>query len=170
MRTLFFVVVLFAAPGARADDVEPPPIGCPAGTIGRASHAGPHCQVVACELPCPGGLSCVDHGYCIERIPCGGHRGMREPECTVEAVVSECTAGACARGTCELRSVCLPGEAPVAPTSAPAPTPATPMPAPSTVAAPSDPPSSGCHASPRAAHGALSGLLVLLVASLRARR
>lgn len=160
MRLLVVLAVFALAPGARADDVEPPPRDCPAGTRGRSSHSGPHCAVVPCESPCPAGLSCVDHGFCIERVACGHIRD--EGDCFIDHVVGECdAAGACARGTCATHRVCLGPSAP--PAAPPAPTPAAAAPAAAET-------SGGCAAQPgRGGSGALAVLALVLVASRRAR-
>lgn len=97
---------------ALADVVGPPARGCPPGSTGTSSHAGPYC------MPDPPAETCAEGslrttGLCVleEERQCAGNA---EPDCTYlhREALSRCDgAGDCSgeNVTCEVADRCAPG-------------------------------------------------------------
>lgn len=155
IRAALVLALVASATTASADAIRPAPTDCPTGTVPRSSHSGPHCELgPPCTADaCGDGMACVEVGFCIREVECGGLREPSAPACTERHTAGQCdSTGACPTdATCVRHSVCRPPTLATTPHTAP---PALVPPTPTTVApetpapapTPAAEPAGGCSA------------------------
>lgn len=104
------LVLVMIAATAQADAVGPPPEDCPAGSVPRTDHAGPHCLALDCDsdadCPTDEGYECAARPLCIEHQ--AGVQGVGEQAFERDVAHSFCADdGACDRGACDRGKRCV---------------------------------------------------------------